>query len=87
MQCSETGVEIWLLFIVSSVLVILFEFRTRWFLNWLRMRRVRGRRFGNAPDVLFRPWGEWVLRAFGIIPVVMWAAGAYGVYCFFHGPG
>jgi hypothetical protein len=87
MQCTETGAEIWMLFIVSSVLVVLFVFRTRGFIDWLRMRRVTGRWPSNAPDVVFGPWGVWVVRAAGIIPGVMWIAGAYGVYCFFHGPG
>jgi hypothetical protein len=85
MQCTQTGFEIWLLFIVSSIPMTLFVFKTRWFLGWLRMRRVTGRRFGNAPDVLFGPRGVWVLRALGIIPGLIWIAGAHGVYCFFHG--
>lgn len=87
MECTKTGVEIWLLFIVSSILVALFVFKTRWFIDWLRMRRVTGRWGGNAPDVLFGGSGVWVLRALGIIPALMWIAGAFGVYCFFHGPG
>jgi hypothetical protein len=87
-QCTETGVEIWLLFIIPSILVTLFVFKTRWFIEWLRMRRVTGRYPGNAfPDVVFGPRGVWTLRLLGVIPAILWIAGAFGVYCFFHGPG
>ena len=86
MLCSKVGLEVWAFLLVSTVLVALFVFATRPFQRWLRAMRPRNAGLGLMPAFLFEDSSVWLVRALGIIPVLMWAAAAMGVYCFFHGP-
>jgi hypothetical protein len=85
MRCSAVGLEVWPFFFLSTVLVASFVFATRPFQRWLRARRARSAGLGLLPAFLFEESSAWLVRALGIIPVLMWAVAALGVYCFFHG--
>ncbi len=87
MTCSDVGMEIWLLALISSTLFVLFTFAARPFQGWLRTHRARSGLFRFLPDAFFGDRGIWLLRLFGIIPGLMTIVAAMGVYCFFRGPG
>jgi hypothetical protein len=86
MQCADVGVEIWLLFAVSSFGVVLCLFAARPFREWLRERRTTYPSLRAVPGAFFGESGVWMIRALGVIPALMWIASIVGVYCFFHGP-
>jgi len=87
LNCANVGNEIWLLFGVSSLGVVLCCFAAGSLQKWLREHRAVFGWMSAVPDVVFRDSGVWAIRAFGIIPALMWIVAAIGVYCYLHGPG
>lgn len=87
MQCSEVGIEVWLLFALSAVGVVLFLVMPRSFQTWIRVRRATHPMIRGLPDAFFRDSGVWTIRALGVIPALMFLAASMGVYCYFRGLG
>ncbi len=87
MRCSNVGIEIWFLFLLSAVLLYLFTIGARPFQRWLRFRRPRSMGLRMMPAVFFDESNLWSMRALGVIPALMLVASILGLVCYFRGPG